>query len=344
MENKGTFRENSPKTNDYQATVETTHVDHWEKIKRISWGAIFAGVLVAIVTQLALTLLGIGIGLSTVDATEEANPVRGLGTGSAIWYMVSSLIALFAGGWVAGRTARAPRTTDSVIHGLVMWSLVTVFSFYLLTTTIGSIVGGVGRFVGGTLSTVGRAGMMGVAAGTMNNNQQPGQNQEQGIDFNNLKGEISQLLSQTGKPGLQPDALGNRADNAVDRIIANPQSADDVIQQFFGKGGVGEQVDREAVVNMIVSRTGKSREEANQIADNWMNTYQQAQQKWQQTKVQAEQKAREVADDTAKAVSTASILAFVGLVLGAATSGFAAKKGNDSADLVLAQQTSTHLR
>ena len=36
-------------------------------IKRISWSAVFAGVLVAIVTQMLLTLLGLGIGLGTID-------------------------------------------------------------------------------------------------------------------------------------------------------------------------------------------------------------------------------------------------------------------------------------
>ena len=50
-------------------------------MKRISWSAVFAGVLVAIVSQMLLTLLGLGIGLSTVDPVSEQNPTAGLGTG-----------------------------------------------------------------------------------------------------------------------------------------------------------------------------------------------------------------------------------------------------------------------
>ena len=53
-------------------------------IKRVSWSAVFAGVLVAIVTQMLLSLLGFGIGLGTIDAVEEKNPAAGLGIGSAI--------------------------------------------------------------------------------------------------------------------------------------------------------------------------------------------------------------------------------------------------------------------
>lgn len=36
--------------------------------KRISWGAIFAGVIIAMAVQFLLSLLGAGIGMSTADA------------------------------------------------------------------------------------------------------------------------------------------------------------------------------------------------------------------------------------------------------------------------------------
>jgi len=95
-------------------------------LKRISWSAIFAGVLVAIVVQMLLSLLGFGIGLGTIDAVEEKNPTAGLGIGSAIWYILSSLISLFAGSWVAGRLANAPRLFDGILHGVLTWCLVTL--------------------------------------------------------------------------------------------------------------------------------------------------------------------------------------------------------------------------
>ena len=60
-------------------------ISRFDGLKRISWSAVFAGVLVAIVTQMLLTLLGLGIGLGTVDPLQERNPVAGLGIGSAIW-------------------------------------------------------------------------------------------------------------------------------------------------------------------------------------------------------------------------------------------------------------------
>lgn len=333
MENQSSNVSRDRRTQDYinpaGAVVTSTPANYW---RRISWGSIFAGVLVAIVVQLALSLLGIGIGLSTVDPIEESNPVAGLGIGAAIWYAVSSLIALFAGGWVAGRLASSPRSFDGMLHGILTWSLVTVVSFYFLTTTIGSIIGGVGSIVKNTLGAAGTVATGAIAGGATAGGANTQQGQGDNLDLTNLKNEVNQILAQTGKPGLQSNALGNKGENAIEQIVSNPMAADDVIKQFFGQNGPAGQIDREAVVNVVVARTGKSRQEANQIADNWIRTYEQAQTKWQQTKQQTEAKVRQAADATAKATSTASILAFVSLVVGAAVAGWGAKKGNDSRD------------
>lgn len=309
--------------------------------KHISWGAVFAGVLVAIVTQMLLTLLGLGIGLATIDPLEEANPASGLGTGAAIWYGVSTLLSLFMGGWVAGRLAAAPRTFDNTLHGVLTWCLTTLLTFYLLTSAIGRIVGGVGSLVGSTVRAVG-TGAAAVAPGLADAVQDKAQ--EQGINLDNLQGEMQEILRQTGKPGLQPEALERQANqaatsaqNTASRAAQNPQAAEQSVQglinQFFKRGeNVAEQVDKEALVNVISARTGKSRQESEQIADNWIRTYNQAQQQWQQTKQQAEQQAREAADKAAAATSRGALFGFLGLTLGLVAAGFGARKGGDSRD------------
>lgn len=121
--------------------------------KRTSWGAIFAGTVVVLATQLLLSMLGIGIGASTINPLTEQNPVSGLGTGAAIWFGISTLISLFLGGWVAGRLAGVPLKTDSMLHGLLTWGLSTLLTFYLLTSAIGGLLGGTARAVGGVAST-----------------------------------------------------------------------------------------------------------------------------------------------------------------------------------------------
>lgn len=56
-----------------------------------------------------------------LSSTEEADPIRGSTAGGAIRFAISSIITLFAGGWVGGRLAGVPRRTDSFLHGLVTW-------------------------------------------------------------------------------------------------------------------------------------------------------------------------------------------------------------------------------
>ena len=121
--------------------------------QRISWAAVIAGVIIAIFVQLTLTLLGLAIGLSTVDATNHNTPGTGLAIGSGIWYVVTMLISLFFGGWVAGRLAKDKHTSESVIHGLLVSGLMFILTFYFLTSALGSIIGGAGSTVGKAMAT-----------------------------------------------------------------------------------------------------------------------------------------------------------------------------------------------
>jgi hypothetical protein len=122
---------------------------------RISWSAVVAGVLIAAVTLLMLTLLGIGIGLGTIDPLEETDPTAGLGIGTAIWFIAINLICLFVGSWVAGRLASARRLFDGIIHGVLTWAVSTLLTIYLLTTSIGNLIGGAGHLLGGVMRTAG---------------------------------------------------------------------------------------------------------------------------------------------------------------------------------------------
>ncbi|QQL49992.1 YrzE family protein [Mucilaginibacter ginkgonis] len=121
--------------------------------QRISWPAIFAGLILAVLTQLLLMLLGVAIGMSTVDAVGHDTPGTALALGSGIWSAVSFIISLFVGGWVAGRLAKDKHTSESVIHGLLVAGLMFILTFYLLSSAIGSIVGGAGKMVGNAVST-----------------------------------------------------------------------------------------------------------------------------------------------------------------------------------------------
>jgi hypothetical protein len=111
-------------------------------VKQISWGAIFAGAVVAIVLQVALGLLGTGVGFAV------AEPGEALAIGAGIWWLVSGLLALFVGGFVAGHLAGVARNADGFIHGAVMWAVATLFSLWMLTTAVGAVAGGAAGILG----------------------------------------------------------------------------------------------------------------------------------------------------------------------------------------------------
>ncbi len=311
-------------------------------MKRISWGAVFAGTIVAITLVLLMSLLGLGIGIGTIDPLEEQNPMAGLGIGAVIWWGLSLLIALFAGGWVAGRLAGIPRVFDSMLHGIITFCLFTLLLFYLLTTAVGRIIGGTTRIVGNTLSAAG-SGIASVApeAGQALKGQVE---QATGMDLDNidltdLRREANELLRQTGKAELQPGALKQQANQATSAAkqaagaaASNPQGADEsgesLINRLFGQGGsVANAADRDAAINVIMARTGKSRAEAEQTVDSWTKTYEQARAKLEQTKAQATQKARQAADATAGATSKAAIYTALALILGAVAAAYGGKTG-----------------
>ena len=87
-------------------------------LRRISWGAVLAGAVIVIAVQISLSLLGLGIGLSTVDPAAGDTPgATSLGLGAGIWWVVSNLIALVIGGYVAARLSGMPLRGDGIIHG-----------------------------------------------------------------------------------------------------------------------------------------------------------------------------------------------------------------------------------
>jgi hypothetical protein len=303
--------------------------------KRISWGAILAGAVLALVIQLALSLLGLGIGLGTIDPLTEQNPMAGIGIGAAIWWVVSMLVSLYLGATVASRLAGMPRPTDGMLHGLLTWSVVTLLTFYLLTTAVGRLIGGVTGVAGRALSGVGS----GIAAVAPEAGEAiKGELEAQGIDLSDVKKQARLLLRQTGKAELNPDKLesqaksaGRDAKNEAGQSAANPQAADDNFDELIDRlssqaENIGNAADRDAAVNVVMKRTGKSRAESEQIVDNWISTAKQAQAKLAEAKVKAEATARQAGDDAAAGLSKAALMMALGLGLGAAAAAFGGRR------------------
>jgi hypothetical protein len=67
-------------------------------LNQVSWGAVFAGSTIALVMQIILNMVGVGVGLSTIDVAEGDTPSAGsLSIGAGIWWVVSGIIAAAIG-------------------------------------------------------------------------------------------------------------------------------------------------------------------------------------------------------------------------------------------------------
>ena len=127
-------------------------------LNRVSWGAVLAGVVTALVVQLLLDMLGLGIGLGTLGAAGGDNPSpTTFSVGAGLWWTLSGIVASFLGGAMAGRLCGKPSASTGGWHGVVTWAATTLVISYLLTTALGGVLGGAFSVLGNAASAVGRS-------------------------------------------------------------------------------------------------------------------------------------------------------------------------------------------
>lgn len=301
---------------------------------RISWGAVLAGAVIALALQLLFAMLGTGIGASVVDPLQpsDGSPSAGsFGIGAAVWWGISSLIALFAGGWIAGRLSGTPRSTEGGMHGLLTWAVAMLALVYLLSSATSSLMRGAAGVLG-TAATVTATGAA-AAAPALGDAAKEGM-QSIGVSIDDIKREARAVLAQTGKPELQPRSLEKQARGAADSAQRAATSGEpdaelgSLLERLLAKGkDAASQVDRDAVINVLMARSGLSREEAAKRVQGWENTAQEARAKAAQVAEQTEQKARQVADATARNVSRAMLWGALALAIGGLAAWFGGMAG-----------------
>lgn len=279
-------------TTDTPLAVDTSGAGVLGAVRRMSWGAVLAGVALILVIQLILALLGIGLGLTAVEpaasAADNPSPTAFSVTAAAYW-AACVVAATFVGAWAAGRLAGVPDRTHGMLHGIVTWSVATLLLFYVLTSTLGSVMGGAFNLVGNALQTAGQ-GAQSLASGAL------------------------QIL---------PDDLRAQAEGLLDRGQAQAQRTAQEAQQATGTASTADAVrrvvagvregaspqDRQAAVSLIAQQAGIPPEEAERRLAEFQDAYRQA-------VTQAQTEARETAQATKETVSQAAFWSVGALVIG----------------------------
>jgi hypothetical protein len=117
-----------------------------------SWSAVFAGVIAALVFQVLMVMIGLGLGMLSVDVPTAESAPKAVSWAVFAWWAVSGVMSAFLGGWVAANFSDTFTAEGRATHGLMAWALATL------------IVVGSAAFAGtGSFAT----NLMGPAATTM---------------------------------------------------------------------------------------------------------------------------------------------------------------------------------
>ncbi len=275
----------TPQASTVEAVVPDDQRTHLRN--RVSWGAIFAGVVAALVVQLLLNILGIGLGASSVDAANVGdNPsASGAGLTTAIWVVGSGIIASLVGGIAAGRLAGTPDGNIARWHGFLSWCVATLCIFYLLTTTaVGGLIGGAASAIGGTVGAAGRGAASAVSGIAQN------------TDGDALKSQVQRLVNPN-----------------------DAQTAQDSITSYIRATVSGDKAAADAARDRAVDSLART---ANVSPDEARTRLNNAEQQARAAADQVKQKAQAAAEATRKGVAGAGILGFIALALGAVASWF----------------------
>ena len=262
------------------------HRDRPVADRRVSWGAIFAGAIIALAFWTVFTLLGAGIGLGIVKPINPDSAANiGVGIGGAVWFLVSAIISLLFGGYAAARLAGVTRVMDGILQGITMWAVTTLVLMYLLTNAIGGVLGGAYNMAGGLASTAQQSISSALP-------------QVSGVSPNTLKSKVGGLLDN--KPPPPPQQMNRQ--QAISAITDN-------LPDLMGSGPKAKQA-HQRIVTIISSHSGISQQQASQKLDKWQ---QEATSTTQDVKQTAKSTAKSATDIAGSVAFWASIMLIIGI-------------------------------
>lgn len=261
-----------------------------------AWGAVIAGLIAAIGVHFLMLMLGMAAGLGAAEPATDDNPAAAIGAGAAAVWSISALIAMWVGGWVAGRCAVRVHSVSGGVHGFLVWCLATIITLFLITSSAGRIIGGSAQLVGQGLTAAGQ-----VAGGA--------------ADLAKQATEQNGSLIQSFVDEATPATGGNLSPA---QAVAARREIGQAARQLFREGGdLRDPAARTAVVEALQRSANVPEQDANRMVDGWISSMERGRQQLEQMKEAAAVKAREVADKSADALAKAALFTFIGFLIGA---------------------------
>ena len=303
-------------------------------LKRVSWAAIFAGAVIALAITVMLGLLGMAIGFAVVDPMFDRNPVAGVPVGAAVFMVISQIIALAIGGYIAARLAGIPLTVSSGIHGASIWALATVMMVVLTSTSVGALVSGSAAVIGNMAQAAGTAAeavipddasLPDIATPELDLSDLPPSVRQamrrRGLTAETMRAEAREMYRAVISEREQRRIVETGRATAMDILRSPDDAIADVraaIDDLFGKGGVLSAEDREQAIAVMRNRFGVTEREAEQILSRWEQAARNASAEIEQAYEAARQQSLEIAEATTDALAQGAFWAFLASALGLA--------------------------
>ena len=258
----------------------------------VSWGAIFAGWILAYGIAWLFFVLGSAMGLSAIDFAEE-NIAAGLGWSTVAWIVVTWAASMFLGGLFAAWLTGNPDRSIGGMHGLAVWALATLLGLVAAGMTAANTMqatqallptSGIGQMIGGGAATATNGG-----AGTDQISTA-------------LQAQLKQALSEAAARTAANAPGGTLSQQEVRRSIDQLEPA--TLATIAGQLLRG---DTQAAENTLVINTSLSRSDVAQLTQGLSTSVEQMQ-----------QRAREAADQAAKYTAAAMWALFFSSIIGLA--------------------------
>ena len=274
---------------------------------RMYWPSIIGGIVLGLAIESLLNLLGLGLGFSVLDL--DSDTMARIGIGSIIWLSISGIIAMFIGGWVAGRFSGTRIKIDSALHGLVAWGLSTLLAFILMLSTVGMIISGTVSALVQSVQAVANSAMQ------VNNTV-------------NLRPVLSELLQQAeaslNAQGRQ--GQGEKARASATKSLSQAEQtalAQQLITLFTASTEDAKAAAREKLLQFLQQHTNLSQEEAESKLNEW-------QQQYNERTEQMRQQAQQSIAQAQKVLATTSLITVLVMLLGALAAAFGGSLGGNS--------------
>lgn len=273
---------------------------------KICWSAVLAGTVSGLMVQVLLNLLGVGLGF--VAFTFDQPMLKGLSIGTTGWLIVSGVMGMFLGGWVAGKSSQVPEKIGGMLHGLTVWAMGLLVALLLMTSTAGYVMDLSVRAIGQSISMAGK-GVASVGSGLMN--LAPSLvdvGQQLMPEINASIEELQTSLKESGQASAESVSQGLFTESMKQQL---GQLVKDYLTESNNSGDT-----RQRVVDFLTKNMGLSQQQAEQKLTQWQEKYQalkeQANQKYEENK----QTVMENIEQTSTGVGTLALIAFFSLLTG----------------------------